>query len=117
MLPSRLLTLALAAAFAALAAGAAAQAGSGTTCYGGETDSQVVWVDLPAVSALAISTSPDPPRTYLAFRDGSLWLEANGQAGLQRTARLCYDQAWDDTGRIISSTEYVDYSADQLVVP
>lgn len=94
------------------ASSALAETTTKTTCYGGESDGAVLRLTLPAVLDLSAEAT-----MYLSRIDGTLWWEQNGLGGLQRTAKICYEQTYDENGVIVSSRIYEEYSADRMLAP
>lgn len=90
-----------------LAPSAAAELTQQTDCFGGLTE--------PATPV----SLPSGHRIYMAQRDRSTFVEDNGVAGLQRSARICYDQTIDHSTEpptVVASTRYTLYEADSPLV-
>lgn len=108
----RRLLLALAVSGFFAASSALAETTTRTSCYGGESDGAVLRLTLPGVPGVTEETT-----MYLSRVDGMLWWEDNGVAGLQRTAKICYEQTYDENGVIVSARIYQEYDRDHLLAP
>lgn len=93
-------------------------AGTVTSCVGGETEGNVFAVAVPEVRNPVTGAVVVPAgKAYLLRSTFGLFWEDNGVSGLQRTAKTCYTQTYDDAGRITSSTSWLAYPPDSFLTP